>query len=79
LAEPKKLDTAELGPIKIEPVRPKTRVELLEYVNQLNIKAHGKGIRDKFWTVTILYNTVIYRQIGNFEPTMFEVHSGVFK
>ncbi len=77
----KPLDTSELGPIKFEPNKlPYDRLSLLEYVNQLNIEAYNKGNGDKFWVVTVLYNTVIYRDNSElFNPEMFEVYKGVFK
>lgn len=76
----KPLDTSELGPIKIDAAKvPHDRLSLLERVNNLNVEAFGKGIRDRFWTVTVLYNTVIYRRIGDFEPTIYEVYEGVLK
>jgi hypothetical protein len=76
----KPIDTSELGPIKSETMRQMTRLELLEYVNKLNIDANTKGNGDKFWTVTVLYNTIIYRDnIELFNPEMFKVYKGVFK
>lgn len=54
-------------------VAPQTRSELLEYVNYLNMR-HPSGQR--FWTCTVLYNTVIWMQQGS-EATMFAVYDGV--
>jgi len=59
-----------------------TRLELLEKVNRLNIEAH---LDDKafshytFWTVTVLYNTVIYKCDSNGNVEMHEVIEGVPK
>jgi hypothetical protein len=55
-----------------------TRLELLERVNTLNISA-APGIR--YWTVTVMYNTVIWcgGLDGNSEPftAMHDVIPGV--
>lgn len=75
-----KLDTSELGPIKIEPPKkPHDRLSLLEYVNRLNIEAIAKGHAVKYWTVTVLYNTVIYKQMHACEAVIHEVYKGILK
>lgn len=55
-----------------------TRLELLEKVNRLNINAQAN---ERYWTVTVLYNTVIWHGglDRNAEPfaLMFEVIPGV--
>jgi hypothetical protein len=54
---------------------------LLERVNALNLKAATEERNERYWTVTVLYNTVIWR--GGFdynnEPfaVMFEVYEGI--
>jgi len=50
-----------------------TRLELLERVNSLNITAKTN---ERYWTVTLLYNTVIYQARG-LEVKIFEVVEGV--
>jgi hypothetical protein len=37
-----------------------TRLELLERVNELNLQATREDRRDRYWTVPVLYNDVIY-------------------
>lgn len=53
-----------------------TRLELLERVNELNTRSPN-GTR--YWTVTVLYNTVIWSQFAFHEPKMHEVIEGVPK
>lgn len=36
------------------------RLELLEHVNELNKRAGVNKTGKTYWTVTVLYNTVIY-------------------
>lgn len=50
-----------------------TRLELLERVNTLNMRA-APGV--KYWTCTVMYNTVIWRQCGTAEVEMIEVIKG---
>ena len=50
-----------------------TRLELLEHVNQLNTLAEPG---ERYWTVTVLYNTVVYKAVGK-EAKIFEVEKGV--
>jgi hypothetical protein len=58
-----------------------SRLDLLERVNALNLKAATEERNERYWTVTVLYNTVIWR--GGFdynnEPfaVMFEVYEGI--
>ena len=60
---------------------PTTRLELLERVNRLNINSVSKGSHEKFWTVTVLYNTVIIfrQQEGVVEAEIYETISGVLE
>jgi hypothetical protein len=52
-----------------------TRLELLERVNRLNMTAE-RG--ERYWTCTVLYNTVIWRvEPGEPIGAMFEVIEGV--
>ena len=79
MAEPKTIDTSELGPIRIElPRLPKTRLELLERVNRLNMDAHVDFKPLVYWTCTVLYNTVIWKHdFTTGESCIFEVYKGV--
>lgn len=49
------------GRIACDPPKITTRLELLEHVNRLNIEAIAKASGERYWTVTVLYNTVIYK------------------
>lgn len=53
-----------------------TRLDLLERVNQLNVQS-DPGVT--YWTVTVMYNTVIYRRGKTGRVTMREVIEGVPK
>lgn len=65
------------GRIACDPIdEPTTRLALLEYVNELNIQAVRNEQNDKFWTVTVLYNTVVYRH-GEDGTNVFKVFKGV--
>lgn len=56
-----------------------TRLELLEKVNELNLRAQSG---DRYWAVTVMYNVVIWRGglDRNAEPyaVMHEVVGSVF-
>lgn len=56
-----------------------TRLELLERVNELNLRSFAKGDKTKFWTCICLYNTVIWSLNPGETPVMFEVIEGVPK
>lgn len=52
-----------------------TRLELLERVNEFNMHAEAG---ERFWTCTVLYNTVIWHQpTDGGESVMHEVIPGV--
>lgn len=53
-----------------------TRLELLEKVNTLNIQA-SQG--ERYWTVTLMYNTVIYKETLHGDALIFEIIGGVSK
>ncbi len=55
-----------------------TRLDVLERVNELNIAAFIQGNDRRYWTCTVLYNTVIWRSEGN-ESFIHEVIEGVPK
>lgn len=66
-------DGAECPKCKGEPV---TRLELLEEVNNLNMREREPGIR--YWTCTVLYNTVIWRgSSAGEDATMHRVIQGI--
>jgi hypothetical protein len=53
-----------------------TRLELLERVNTLNMHAQAG---ERYWTCTVLYNTVIWCQHPEQDAVMHEVINGVPK
>jgi hypothetical protein len=53
-----------------------SRLELLEKINRLNTMAEPG---ERYWTVTVLYNTIIFRQKGNGRCEMLEFIYGVTK
>lgn len=65
------------GRIALDYNPPLTRLALLERVNALNVAGITDG--DKYWTVTVLYNTVVYRQDFSGETHIVEVIEGVLK
>lgn len=67
------IDTSKLGRIAMDYDPDMTREQLLEYVNELNVKAVREKKREKYWTVTVLYNTVIYREDADGNVAVFEV------
>lgn len=54
-----------------------TRLELLERVNELNIRAADYKVPARYWTVTVLYNTVIFKQEYGKDAEYLEVIKGV--
>lgn len=54
-----------------------TRLDLLEKVNSLNTRGHAGGVM--YWTVPVMYNTVIYRRDPNGDVSMVEVIDGVLR
>jgi hypothetical protein len=50
------------------------RLQLLERVNELNVKAVRDAKPDRYWTVVVLYNAVIWRSTAE-APTgeLFEI------
>jgi len=67
------------GRIACDPPRaPTNRLELLEYVNELNTLAAAQGGYERYWTVTVLYNTVVYKGVGS-DAEMCEVYEGLLK
>lgn len=63
------------GRIACDPPAIDTRAKLLEYVNELNTRNEF----EKYWTVTVLYNTVVYRKAEDCEATIVHVFEGVLK
>jgi len=53
-----------------------TRLELLEHVNRLNTRSE---IGVTYWTVTVMYNTVIWRRDAKNHVTFYETIEGVPK
>lgn len=53
-----------------------TRLELLERVNHLNTHATAG---ERYWTCTVMYNTVIWYRKPDGSTRMFEVLEGVPK
>lgn len=64
------------GRIACDPPTINTRLKLLEHVNELNMRAK-QG--ERYWTCTVLYNTVVWKQIGERDAIMVEVFEGVLK
>jgi hypothetical protein len=58
-------------------VEPETRLDLLERVNRLNILGYDKG--ECYWTVTVMYNTVIWKRSKYGLESMLEVIEGIPK
>lgn len=56
-----------------------TRLELLERVNELNIKSLRDERNCRYWTVTVLYNTVIYSHCSEEGTKVHEIIEGVLK
>lgn len=60
-----------------------TRLELLERVNELNLQAFMVGNDRRYWTCTVLYNTVIWfgwiDGQGEMQAAIHEVIEGVPK
>lgn len=63
------------GRIACDPPSINTRLKLLEHVNELNMRNEYV----KFWTCTVLYNTVVWRKAEDCEATIYEVFEGVLK
>lgn len=73
------IDTSTLGRIACDPPKIATRLDLLEAVNALNTRAATNNTGKTYWTVTVLYNTVVYERDQDGEVAIHEVLSGVFK
>lgn len=67
------------GRIACDPPSINTRLKLLEHVNELNKRAGVNGTGKTYWTVTVLYNTVIYEADQNGETAIHEVFEGVLE
>lgn len=65
------------GRIAVDPVATPTRLQLLERVNELNLKAYQEQTSCSYWTVTVLYNTVIYECNKHGVTRAIEVFKGV--
>jgi len=72
----KELDTSELGPIRHTPPKIDSLYKLLRHVNELNTDAEP-GVT--FWSVVLLYNTVVWRRDAKNNCTLHEIYSGVLK
>lgn len=67
----------EIAAIRAEEAaaKPKTRLELLERVNELNMRSDAH----RYWTCTVLYNTVIWKQFAFHPAQIHETIEGVLK
>lgn len=73
------IDTSTLGRIACDPAKITTRLDLLEAVNALNTRAAVNNTGKTYWTVTVLYNTVVYERDQDGVVAPHEVLAGVFK
>ena len=55
------------------------RLQLLEHVNGLNMRAAINNTGKTYWTVTVLYNTVVYERDQDGVVAMHETIEGVPK
>lgn len=55
------------------------RLQLLEHVNGLNLRAAVNNTGKTYWTVTVLYNTVVYERDQDGEVAIHETYEGVPK
>lgn len=67
------------GRIAIDPPKIRTRLDLLEAVNALNMRAAVNNTGKTYWTVTVLYNTVVYERDQDGVVAMHETLEGTFK
>lgn len=73
------IDTSKLGRIAIDAPSITTRLQLLEAVNALNMRAAVNNTGKTYWTVTVLYNTVVYERDQDGVVAMHETLEGTFK
>lgn len=73
------IDTTKLGRIACDPPTIDTRLKLLEAVNALNTRAAVNNTGKTYWTVTVLYNTVVYERDQDGVVAIHETLPGVLK
>lgn len=67
------------GRIALDYNPPLTRLALLEHVNELNKRAALNNTGKTYWTVTVLYNTVVWERDQDGVSAMHETYEGVPK
>jgi len=67
------------GRIALDPPTINSRLKLLEHVNALNMRAALNTTGKTYWTVTVLYNTVVYEIDQDGITAIHEVFEGVLK
>lgn len=54
-----------------------TRLQLLEHVNKLNLDSGATGGTVMYWTVTVMYNTVVWRKVLGQRAEIYETYEGI--